>query len=606
MKKKIKVFILAMLAAAALPAYAAQIPEKTEISFKVGDSILTVNGEAMSVTAPYIVGDGTTLVPLRVITEAFGAEVSWDGETKSIDLKYPEVNITLQIGSKSALVNTHAEELLAEPELYNDTTMVPLRFISETFGAKVSYDNGLITVLKEAPKQSSQIEGAIDSEYIGDSFYGWTMKNPKNLTMADRSFDGSDTTFISDSENSGLEVIIYSDDEAMDVEERFNYIKDTFSDCAISIADKEVQPDGSAILHFRAKNKEGTWDAYEHIKDKDSFAVLAFSAFEDGMDNEMFSLAESFSISQKRDFYDLSDVQGGMHKFENEEFCFSVDVPAGWIQNDETSPNLFYFCDMKNINHRIAVEIYSKNGMTAKNYAEKDMKTREATVNSELVQVEEVKEEMLGGAKAYSYSLRYNGVKNNSFSSKDLFVEYGDYIYNINVGAENEQEINKIMLSFKVEAPSSDELGKILRSSDIGTESNLSLSGIKLKAPSNWYQAISDAIIGDGRTNAYVVSTMVGNIQNDTVLNNLFKEYTDQYTDEMTVVSKMKTISKNGHKFYAQTLKFTGETDCSYKTVYMVRVKNTAYIFDYTREDIYYGGSTDTDVENMIAGCEFK
>ena len=132
MKKKVTALcaVLAVIGGMIPSAFAADVPEKTEISFKVGDSTLTVNGQPMEVTAPYVVGEGTTLVPIRVITEAFGAEVNWNGEEQSVNLKYPDVDITIKIGSKSAQVNTHAEELLAAPELYNDTTMVPLRFIS--------------------------------------------------------------------------------------------------------------------------------------------------------------------------------------------------------------------------------------------------------------------------------------------------------------------------------------------------------------------------------------------------------------------------------------------------------------------------------------------
>ena len=63
-----------------------------------------VNGNELEVTAPYVVGDGTTLVPVRVITEAFGAEVGWDGDTKTVSLSYPDVTISLTIGSGTAQI----------------------------------------------------------------------------------------------------------------------------------------------------------------------------------------------------------------------------------------------------------------------------------------------------------------------------------------------------------------------------------------------------------------------------------------------------------------------------------------------------------------------
>ena len=70
-----------------------------EIAFKVGDEILKINGESVEVEKPYVV-EGTTLVPLRVITEAFGAQVDWDGNTQTITLNYSDVTIILQIGKR--------------------------------------------------------------------------------------------------------------------------------------------------------------------------------------------------------------------------------------------------------------------------------------------------------------------------------------------------------------------------------------------------------------------------------------------------------------------------------------------------------------------------
>ena len=112
MKKFISILVLA-ICTLGIFAQAAEIPETVEISFKVGDETLIINSVETTVEKPYVVGVGVTLVPLRVITEAFGAEVVWDGETKSITLTYPDVNILLQINNPLAEVNGIAETLLS-------------------------------------------------------------------------------------------------------------------------------------------------------------------------------------------------------------------------------------------------------------------------------------------------------------------------------------------------------------------------------------------------------------------------------------------------------------------------------------------------------------
>ena len=185
---------------------------KVEISFCVGDDTLIINGTPVTVEKPYVVGEGVTLVPVRVITEAFDAKVDWIDETQTVKLTYPDVNIVIQIGNTVAEINGRAETLLAAPELTESGyTMVPLRFISENFGADVSYDEATerITVTKEKSDDSdASIQGTVNSKYIGDSFFKWSMENPVGMTMEYRSFDGLETVF--SDENNVITIDIYT------------------------------------------------------------------------------------------------------------------------------------------------------------------------------------------------------------------------------------------------------------------------------------------------------------------------------------------------------------------------------------------------------------
>ncbi len=152
--KKLICLILAAVMLLSMPVYAEN--ENVEISFKVGDSMLTINGEKIEVEKPYVVGAGTTLVPIRVISEAFGAAVGWVEESETVTVDYEDIGIVLQIGNKTASVNGTPAELAEAPQLTDrGFTMIPLRFISETFGADVSYDDAAeeITVSKKAASE---------------------------------------------------------------------------------------------------------------------------------------------------------------------------------------------------------------------------------------------------------------------------------------------------------------------------------------------------------------------------------------------------------------------------------------------------------------------
>ena len=123
-------------------------PEGVEICFKVGSSILRINGNDVEVETPYVI-DGVTLVPVRVLAEAFGAAIEWVPETQGINLSYQDTEIAMKIDNSEAYIR-QKRMLPYRPKLKNEKSMVPLRFIAEAFGADVKYDAATqeITVIK--------------------------------------------------------------------------------------------------------------------------------------------------------------------------------------------------------------------------------------------------------------------------------------------------------------------------------------------------------------------------------------------------------------------------------------------------------------------------
>lgn len=109
---------------------------------------VVVDGKNIQFDSNPIIKDGTTLVGFRGILEALGASVSWDEETKTVTAEKNGVNIVLKIGSTSAMVNKEQKTMLLAPEIIDNSTMIPIRFISEQLGMNVSWDGEtqLITV----------------------------------------------------------------------------------------------------------------------------------------------------------------------------------------------------------------------------------------------------------------------------------------------------------------------------------------------------------------------------------------------------------------------------------------------------------------------------
>ncbi len=113
---------------------------------------IVLDGQTLESDIPAFIVDNRTLVPVRIVSENLGAQVTWKQDTRQVQIETGGTSITLTIGSSQALVNGEAVELYdgvpatmaAVGSLTR--TMVPLRFVTEQLGAQVDFDNDTSTV----------------------------------------------------------------------------------------------------------------------------------------------------------------------------------------------------------------------------------------------------------------------------------------------------------------------------------------------------------------------------------------------------------------------------------------------------------------------------
>ena len=131
---------------------------------------------------PYIAND-RTMVPVALIVNYLGGKSEWDGATQSVVLRYGTTVIKMRIGSVTATVNGVAKTLDVAPSLRvvktggdGARTMVPLRFVGESFGFTVGWDGDSTTVYVETGIGSGEDVTTVRSVYLfANQAYGGRM-----------------------------------------------------------------------------------------------------------------------------------------------------------------------------------------------------------------------------------------------------------------------------------------------------------------------------------------------------------------------------------------------------------------------------------------------
>ncbi|HHU31146.1 MAG TPA: trypsin-like serine protease [Clostridia bacterium] len=128
-----------------------------EVALATGVSVY-VDGVRLNLPLEPVIESGTTLVPMRPIFEALGAEVSWDSLNNEVKAIKGNTTIILPVGKKVAIINGYIHNLTVPSKIVNHYTLVPLRFISEAFGGEVDWDEAskVITINTEANRKESK------------------------------------------------------------------------------------------------------------------------------------------------------------------------------------------------------------------------------------------------------------------------------------------------------------------------------------------------------------------------------------------------------------------------------------------------------------------
>jgi len=142
----------ATLSLAYMRPWESRMPEKI---FKLDIRVLPqvkvlLDGKALDFDVPPVIEEGRTLVPLRALFEALGAEVIWNPETRQVTAQKEGLTLDLTVGSREAYWKGPKDgqivSLEVPPRIIGGRVLVPLRFVSEALDCRVDWDEATRTV----------------------------------------------------------------------------------------------------------------------------------------------------------------------------------------------------------------------------------------------------------------------------------------------------------------------------------------------------------------------------------------------------------------------------------------------------------------------------
>lgn len=630
------------------------------IVFRVGDATLQINGSPVTVEPPYVVG-GTTLVPLRVITEAFGATVDWKQESQTAVLQFEGICISVQIGSKTALVNGREELLLEAPENKNGNTMVPLRFISQTFGATVDYEHetqkitvtkAVVTALGSNDADSSASESNTFGSIIkkdnglagcgktkmGDIYWKWSMDLAPGTNLVRRSFSGRENIFTNDNAPGCLlyvEVLPdFNETSIPDLcEAEKNFLEGItvleqeatypYNNGSPQYVTTQATHDGD-FYYRRATVKDGNfYYATLKVAGKGDTVLLTPQA------QKLKAAVDSFSASYFGfDIYNLSDEKDGYRPYENKDLNLSLSLPSSFEDvSPDSAKNLLNFINFDKtglITDILTISVCSKqDGEDLLTWANKHCSLTRDRFNKNLVSAGNLTSFSLGdiAVKEQAFKYRLGGVL---YAYRDLFLENGGYFYHITFDFlnQNSKIVDSILKNLRIGSLDSRQVGTLTENiydpldsvayqSSIGQGFCVSLPGgmeqEKYTPEEDSDESLEANVFYDPQSSmmfSVFTTTMTEIVSSDVYVTNLAR-----FLSEYRVVSQL-TVSKDegkdgvhmGYVSYVQTNKYQVEY---YIRTYFAVYKGSLYQINFQVPNVYKGKQFDRVMEFMMNSFKF-
>ena len=186
-----------------------------------GEISVFVNGNKLSFDVPPQTVNDRTMVPLRAIFESLGATVEWFEETRTVKATLGDKVISLTLDSNLMYVNESTVTLDAPAFETGGRTLVPVRAISEAFGATVGWEEETKTVsitTVKAPLNKTDAFNNVKNTLSGkDGIISKNITENGGLILA--SYDAKDNyivlSYYAPDKTSSVSLLVYEDADSM-------------------------------------------------------------------------------------------------------------------------------------------------------------------------------------------------------------------------------------------------------------------------------------------------------------------------------------------------------------------------------------------------------
>ncbi|WP_373230852.1 stalk domain-containing protein [Cohnella sp.] len=605
----------------ASPVSAAEEAAKTfEIRVKVGSNQMKMNGAAVKIQPPYQTA-GTTMVPLSVLTntKGFGAKLQLKNN-KIITLTYQKHVIVLTKGSKAATINGKKATLTAAPVDKQGVTMVPLKIIVKTFGAKLSSDaKTKELIIKGTVAASGDVASGIDPDsgksQIGDSYFKWSMNYPTGLVQDYQTDLGEWISFSDVKGDYYLAVSVEEAADPLDTGDKRDLLIE-YSDYDETMVDMKTSKRSTGTFErMITKSKSGFFYEYRAIQANGNFYILVFgkkakSASElDANSGLLDSFKPSFSSTNKS-LKDLARIKDGKIAFENSDYGLKLQLPKDWRADKGKSNPYFYGPD----DSYLLLEVSSINaGDTLDNWVDRRLQLYKDLLAETYRKTPEVSSITWNGIPAKLVKSSYSNDTITWMNEYEVYVFNGEHKYYIdytfkeknkdNTGEVVDQLLNGMKVDF---AHVEKSFGELPDPNDIDittmvTKTNKTY-GYSITLPKYWTKGVTDMESEEIDFSGFGIDLTVS-IEEDSSLSevqDMLEGFLNLDFAEIKLDSK-STVTYAGVSAAKYLISTTKEApDQFHLTIYILENKGNVYIIEGELYDAYASDLNRKQLEDAL------